>query len=128
MEKFTPDSMSKNERSALLYAESCAVDRSGLLQGARINADDIAVFKAFEEHGLMKFGRIPARLIGCVGGEPSYYNTHWVTLTDAGWALAGQCRQLRSKQIGQNRLQVDAALAEMAEAEPESALAQQPAP
>lgn len=53
----------KDSRSMLLYCESCAVDGDGLLVGAKMNAEDIAEAKRMQGAGLIKFGRIPARMM-----------------------------------------------------------------
>jgi hypothetical protein len=93
---FDPSRMSKDEKSFLLYAESCAVDQGGLLVGARMNADDHAAAKLFCDRGLMFFGRIPAALLK--GGLTA--ETHYVELTLAGWELAWKLRRARADRKG----------------------------
>lgn len=88
--------MSRDERSFLLYAETCCVDGGGLLVGERMNADDHDAAKKFIALGLMAFGRIPSELIG--GGPRGV--THYAELTDAGWMLAWELRKARASRRG----------------------------
>jgi hypothetical protein len=108
------DSMTKDERSMLLYAESCAVDGSGLLVGQRMNAADMEALKKFKAAGLLDYGRIPARLI--TAGVRGITDTHWVTLTESGWNLAHLLRRKRALQLGPKRREIDQVLAERQEA------------
>lgn len=111
MKTFTPNTMSNEERNILVLAETCAVDRSGLMQRARMNTFDLAILEEFQAAGLLSFGSVPSSVLGKVGGE-SFPNTHWVTLHESGWALAGQSRQMRAAFTCQNRRIVNAALVE----------------
>lgn len=95
--RLTPETMTKDERSFLVYAESCCVDYGGLLESIRMNDDDFHAAIKFELAGLMRFGRMPARLLGSSLGRT---RTHYAELTEAGWVLAHECRRLRSKQRG----------------------------
>ena len=91
--------LTKDERSALVYAESCAVDRGGLLEAKRMNGADHVALCKFQQAGLLTWGRIPS----CCLPAPSHFSsspTHWVRLTEEGWVLAGELRRLRSHQLG----------------------------
>jgi hypothetical protein len=87
--------LTRDERSFLLYAETCCVDGGGLLVGVRMNADDLAAAESFVARGVMIFGRIPAKMLGirCDGLFAPSGVTHYVELTDIGWRLAHQLRQ-----------------------------------
>ena len=104
--------LNKTERSILLYAETCVVDYAGLLEGKRMNKDDIEALKKFEADGLLKFSRIPASVLhGMVAREC----THWVEFTDAAWTLAHTLRREmaeKSKTRSSNYKKVRAALDE----------------
>ncbi len=102
--------LTRAERSILLYAETCVVDGSGLMAGARMNEEDIAALKKFREAGVLDFGRIPFHTVNELR-QPSVKLTHWVTFRDAAWELAHALRRERAKQIGPNRRMVDEALA-----------------
>lgn len=91
-----PDEMTRDERSFLLYAESCCVDAGGLLVAERMNADDHAAAARFVALGLMTFGRIPSELLATSFASP----THYAELTEAGWQLAWQLRRERGDKRG----------------------------
>lgn len=96
---------SKDERSMLVYAEAVSVDAGGLMEGIRMNEADFKAIKKFKDLGLLDAGRIPGAMI---------YDskTHWVILTDAGWAIAAKLRRERSKQVGTFATSVFAVLKE----------------
>lgn len=106
------ENLTKTERSILLYAETCVVDYAGLLEGERMNGDDIEALKKFAAAGILKFGRIPARLLGSMISRKC---TYWIEFTDAAWALAHTLRRQaaeRSKTASSNYKKVRAALDE----------------
>jgi hypothetical protein len=91
--------LTKDERSFLLYVETCCVDGGGLLVGVRMNAEDHAAAAKFVEAGLLaSFGRIPSALLGRSGSPQGA--THYAELTDAGWLLAHTLRRERAKRRG----------------------------
>lgn len=105
--------LSRDEKSVLLYAETCLIERGGLLEGMRMNEADIQALKKFKEAGSLDFGRIPSKTIGTLihphnGGQ----YTHWVTFHEPAWQAAHALRRLRSQGNSSNRNKVDAALAE----------------
>ena len=105
--------LTKVERSIVLYAESCSVDYGGLLEGRRMNNDDLVALRKFTEAGLLTFGRIPSELLAPLsdyGRAP----THWITFTEAAWQLAHALRRERAARGSASRTKVDAALAERA--------------
>lgn len=93
----TPDTMSKVERSILLYLESCAVDAGGLAEGRRMNDEDATAIEKLKAEGLLEFSRIQGTMLGSATNKNW---THWAHLTAAGWALAGNLRQLRAARLG----------------------------
>lgn len=109
MSPLVPDTMTKDERSCLLYAESCAVDGGGLMEGIRMNHEDHEALKRFGELGLLEFHRIPASILGS-GAKSSW--THIVTLSPDGWELAAMCRRRRARQRGPHATEALAILAE----------------
>lgn len=106
------EALTHDERSILLYAETCLVDRGGLLCGARMNGADMAALKQFEADGALEFGRIPFKLLGNHGGEPA--DTHWVTFHEPAWQAAHALRRKRSENIGPIRKRINEALTERA--------------
>jgi hypothetical protein len=103
-----PQTMTKDERSCLVYLETCVVDASGLVQAQRMNQADFDAIKKFEAEGLLKFGRIPAILL-----RYNAPNTHWCTFNPPAWELVSKLRQMRAQQIGPKRKAIDDALREM---------------
>lgn len=106
------ENLTKAERSVLLYAETCVVDYAGLLEGKRMNNDDIDALKKFEAAGILTFGRIPARALAWMVGREC---THWVEFNDSAWALAHALRRQaaeKSKTVSTNYKKVRVALDE----------------
>ena len=70
--------LTKVERSIILYAESCSVEYGGLLEGMRMNEDDLVALRKFEE-GILSFGRCPAALLeplSAYGRKPTLDHLH----------------------------------------------------
>lgn len=111
--------LTRDEKSILLYAETCVVDRSGLMVGARMNEVDMAALKKFKEAGALDFGRIPYHCMQTLRHDgPGVESTHWVTFHEPAWKAAHALRRVRAQQIGPNRKKVDEALAERVAANP----------
>lgn len=108
----TTETITRAQRSALLYAESCAVDDGGLLEGIRLNKDDHAALDELQQAGILTWGRTPGRLLG----KFTRNVTHWCDLTEAGWTLASQLRRARAAKPNASREKVNAVMAERAEA------------
>lgn len=118
MPTFTPETLTRDQKSILLYAECALVDRGGLLTGARMNEDDMANLKLFADAGILKFGRIPHALLRSASrSSDNYPSTHWVEFTDVAWELAQKLRLDRARQRGPYATEVFAAVAERATAE-----------
>lgn len=93
------EEMSKDARSVLLYAETCAVDHGGLLEGVRMNEADMKALRKMESDRLLRYGRIPARLLGQFPGQRK--PTHWVKFYDFAWEVAHELRrEFRARQLG----------------------------
>jgi|GEM_PF-4420500 len=107
----TLDTITREQRSILMYAETCAVDYGGLLEGIRMNTADHDALKELVAAGMLTYGRIPGKLLGTFARSVSY----WCDLTEAGWALAFQLRRARAAKPEQCRQVVDAVMAERAE-------------
>lgn len=107
--------LTKDQRSVLLYAECCAVDYGGLLDGRRMNADDHENLRQMQAIGWLTWGRIPSQLLGKHNFSQTS-PTHWVKLTTKGWEMAHACRMIRSEQTGPYAKSVFDAVAEPAPA------------
>ncbi|VVE68902.1 hypothetical protein PAN31117_03135 [Pandoraea anapnoica] len=103
--------LTRQEKSFLLYAETCCVEYGGLLEGLRMNGDDMAAGRRFKELGIINFGRVPAALLGTFNGRAA---SNWVTFTDDAWRLAHLARRERAAKPHAGRKRVDDELAERA--------------
>ena len=109
--KITIETITRDQRSILLYAEHCAVEQGGLLDGVRLNAADLGALVQLEDAGILAHGRIPGRLLGSFK-DHRIQPTHSCDLTDTGWELAALLRRERSVRPNKARKQVDAVLDE----------------
>jgi len=80
--------MSRDERSLLLYFETCAVDFSGRVDLRRVNEDDMKIVECWNDSGFISFGRIAHR-------DHNSQGSHWVELTDDAWSLAHKERRTK---------------------------------
>lgn len=90
----TLESMTKDERSLLLYLETRAVDYGGKVDTRHMNAEDMAIAKNWNTEGFVKFGRIKFHDINILSKM-----THWCELSDEAWTLAHQERRARCTRI-----------------------------
>lgn len=106
--------MTRDEKSMLLYIETCNVDGDCLLVASKMNVADIEAMKKFQQEGLLlRSGRIPYRMLQNNGLS---VRTHYAELTDAGWELAHQLRKQRSLNKGDYAKSVFEAVEERATA------------
>lgn len=91
------DKMTKDEKNLLLYFETCLVDNTGHICGARMNKDDFNIAEKWNAEKFISFGRIPFHEIqNKPGGFP---NTNWVQFTEDAWVIAHQLRKERSERM-----------------------------
>jgi len=80
--------MSRDERSLLIFFETCLVDYCGRVNAQRMNQMDQEIADRWTEEGFIKFGRIAS----------DYHNgqgAHWVEFTGEAWKLAHAERHAR---------------------------------
>ncbi|MEE9158957.1 MAG: hypothetical protein V3U60_11285 [Gammaproteobacteria bacterium] len=82
--------MSRDERSLLLYLETCAVDLCGRVDGCHMNEDDFDIAKGWNESGFVSFGRIVIKDHNRQGGN-------WAELSEDAWELAHKERRARQE-------------------------------
>lgn len=92
----TLETMTKDERSLLLFFETRAVDHSGRVQTAHMNADDMEIATRWDAEGFVRFGRIAAE-------HRSEHGTHWCSLSDDAWSLVHAERKARAGRTWQTR-------------------------
>lgn len=87
----------KDERSVLLYLETCLVDQSGRCEDIRMNKEDFEAISKFREEGLIRFGRIAWRELERVKKIYRSRYTHWVRFSDRAWEIVWNLRKERSE-------------------------------
>ena len=92
----TIEQLSKDQRSLLLYLETCAVDFGGSVDLAHMNAADIQQAEEWETEGLILWTRIKA---GEWPKQNGRNRTHYVALSDVAWNLAHAERRARNKRL-----------------------------
>lgn len=92
---------SRDEKSLLLYFETCLVDTyGGKVQGARMNGEDMLIAENFERLGLIKLKRIPFKEFEKLRKKLNLYTpyTHTVRfISEDAWTLAHKWRRERAE-------------------------------
>lgn len=81
--------LNKEEKSLLLYLETCAVDCSGAVDSRRMNKEDFDIAERWNKEGFINFCRIRFRYVGL--GK-----THCVVLSEGAWEMAHKERKARA--------------------------------
>ena len=84
--------MTKDEKSLLLYLETCAVDFGGLVDPRHMNAEDFEATRAWNESGYLQFGRVFFKEIK---GDRGY----WVVFGETAWKDVAKFRRERSDRM-----------------------------
>ncbi len=90
------EEMTVEERSLLLYVETCAVDYGGLVHCQRINEADREILKRWDSEGFLSFSRITFKSLGILKDK---HHTDLVRLSEEAWALAHEERRARSARM-----------------------------
>ena len=85
----TLDTLTKDERSLLLFMESRATDQSGRVKTVHMNEADMKIAERWNREGFVKFGRIASE-------DLSEFGSHWCFLSDEAWTLAHAERKARA--------------------------------
>lgn len=96
MKGFVMELTTREEKSLLLYFETQAVDYGGKLEGVRMNSDDFAVAKRWNDEGFVQFGRIAYHDIKRTSGVS---RDHWCVLSEAAWQIAHAERRARCDRV-----------------------------
>lgn len=104
--------LSRDEKSCIVYLETCVVDAGGLVEGLRMNAADHEVVARFRSLGLLEFYRVPASLLS-EGMRLGQGSNHIVRFSEGAWLLAHEGRRARSERLGPFALKVFVELADM---------------
>ena len=89
-------SMTKDERSLLLFLEARADDYGGRVNIQHMNAQNMILAEKWSKEGFLGFGRIVIRNHNLDG-------THWVKLSDEAWKLAHEERRNRNRRMWDNK-------------------------
>jgi RecB family endonuclease NucS len=87
------EEMSKDERSLLLYIETCVVDYAGLIHSLKINEDDRTLLKKWDESGFISWSRITFKSLQLLSDK---HRSTLVRLSEEAWTLAHQERRNRA--------------------------------
>jgi len=88
--------MTKDERSLLLFLETCAVDYGGTVDTRHMNKSDMDKTKEWTSNGFLSFDRIKFDYI-------TMHRSYWVELSDDAWRLAHEERKARYVRINNKR-------------------------
>ena len=89
--------MNKNEKSLLLYFESCLVEKRGRVNLEHMNDGDTDIMKKWTAEGFISTGRIRVDEYMQTSGSM------WVEFSDEAWILAHEERKDRSKRMIEKR-------------------------
>ena len=95
--KITLETMSKTEKSLLLFFEECAVNHSGKVTCEQMNDADYAIAKRWNQADFISFGRVVAK-------DCDKYGTNWCKLSPEAWAIVSVERKARAERTWANRL------------------------
>lgn len=93
----TAETMTKDEKSLLLYLEHCAVDASGRVMSSKMNKEDFAIAEKWNKEGFITFWRLLSEYIG--EQIRGYTTDHVVSLSYPAWALAHEIRRTRAERM-----------------------------
>lgn len=85
------DPMSREERSLLLYLETRAVEKRGIVASSHMNKEEIAIAMGWAEVGFIRFARMKAEFL-----EEESIGDHVVELSDIAWRCAALERRRRA--------------------------------
>ncbi|KKM17129.1 hypothetical protein LCGC14_1678950 [marine sediment metagenome] len=92
----TLKTMSKDERSLLLFLETRYVDYGGRVNLQHMNLEDMDIVEKWNKEKFIFFGRIVMRNHNSDG-------TNWCKLSQEAWKLAHEERKARAKRMWENK-------------------------
>lgn len=93
----TLNNLSKNEKSLLLFFETCAVDQGGRIKSCHMNNDDFYIAEKWDEEKFISFGRICSK-------DVNEYGSHWCKFSEDAWKLAHEERKARAERLWNSRM------------------------
>lgn len=92
----TTESLTKTERTLLLFLETSCVDFAGVYDPRRINDEDLAIMNQWKEEGFIDHGRIAFKF-----HKPT--RTVWCKISPEAMDLAHTLRKERAERMWDNR-------------------------
>ena len=89
--------MNSNEKSLILFFETCAVDRAGAVDARRMNTGDHEVAGILAKDGVIE----PLERVA--SEDLTETRTFKVTMTEKGWKLAAEFRRERADRMNDRR-------------------------
>ena len=93
----TLEGLSKDEKSLLLFLETCAVDLNGRVNTKHMNDTDHEIAKKWNTEGFVGYGRI-------IMADCNTQGAMWCKLSDNAWDIVKQLRQDRAVRGFENRV------------------------
>jgi hypothetical protein len=93
------ETMTRDEKSLLLYFETCAVDKSGRVDMEKMNDVDRANAERWDKLNFVEYGRI---VFADIKADSSL--THYCRLSDEAFEAAAQLRAARAKRLWDKKL------------------------
>lgn len=97
------DEMTKDEKSLLLFLETCAVDQGGLVDIRHMNESDGEITENWHNNEFVSFGRLTMDSIKNLSHASAKQYTHWCLLSSKAFELAHQERTARADRIYSKR-------------------------
>lgn len=88
--------MTKNQKSLLLFLETCAVDHEVRVNTMHINEEDMEQVKTWHDEGFLMFGRIK-------DADVNNYGAHWIEFSEEAWVQVAEFRKDRAIRALANR-------------------------
>lgn len=95
--------MTKDERSLLLFLETCFVNNGGLVDVRHMNEEDKMLAQTWTAEFFIDFGRLSYADVERLSKYNGHLYTAWVTLSDEAFDLAHQERRARAKRMYEKR-------------------------
>lgn len=92
--------MNRDQRSLLLYLETCAVDHGGSVDAIHMNHEDFRQAEEWAASGFIEFGRIA---FGAFPKQNGRERTSWVRFSDDAWRIAHEERRARCERLWSKR-------------------------
>jgi len=98
------EDLTKDQKSLLLYLETCLVDHAGKIEPYRMNEVDWENMVFFKSLGLIDWERLTAKYVTSTRGC-AYRPTHWVSFEcEDAWVLAHQLRRERAERLRESEI------------------------